>query len=208
MVITGLRADTRVSGCVIVEADGARIASLPAEILRELGLEVGTELSEAQQERVLQASAVEAARRVAVRLLASRPRAIQDLRRRLRDRGHGQHAIDQAVEKLTAIGLLNDDEFSRHYVRIRTSRGIGPSRLVHDLLAMGVERRVAERAVAEVSEAEGIDPAGAARKLAEKRVSQLSGLPVAKRRRRLLLYLARRGFQGREVREMVTKLTA
>jgi regulatory protein len=208
VVITGLRADTRVSGCVILEADGARIASLPAEILRELSLQVGTELSESQQERILQASAAEAARRVAVRLLATRPRAIQDLRRRLRDRGHGQAAIDQAIERLTALGLLNDDEFARHYVRIRSTRGIGPSRLVHDLLAVGVDRRVAERAIEEVSAAEGIDPAGAARQLAEKRVGQLSGLPVAKRRRRLLLYLARRGFQGREVREMVTKLTA
>lgn len=208
MVITGLRADTRVAGCVIVEADGARIASLPAEVLRDLRLELGTELTQAQQERVMHASSVEAARRVGLRLLAARPRAVQDLKRRLRDRGHAPGPISEALERLTAAGLLNDDEFSRHYARIRAPRGIGPARLVHDLMALGVDRVVAERAVNDVAQVEGMDSTETARRLAERRVGQLDGLPPAKRRRRLLLYLARRGFRGREIREMVTRLTA
>jgi regulatory protein len=198
----------RVSGSVIVEADGARIASLPAEITRELNLQVGLELSGPQQEKVLHASAVEGARRVGLRLLASRPRAVQDLRRRLRDRGHDPAAITEAVDRLQRSGLLDDGEFARHYVRVRAPRGLGPSRLIHDLMAAGVDRRVAEQAVREVGEAEGIDVTAQARKLAQRRVSQLAGLPVARRRRRLLIFLARRGFVGHEVREMVTELTA
>jgi regulatory protein len=206
VVITGLRTDTRVPGCVIVEADGARIASLPAEVLRDLKLEVGAELPPQRQEQVLHASAVEGARRVALRLLASRPRAIQDLKRRLRDRGHETTAIGEAVERLRSSGLLDDGEYARHYVRVRSPRGHGPSRLIHDLLAAGVDRGVAELAVRDVEEAEGIDVAAAARKLAERRAGQLAGLPPAKRRRRLLTYLARRGFQGREVRDLVAEL--
>jgi regulatory protein len=208
MVITGLRADMRVSGSVIVEADGARIASLPAEIVRDLRLEVGLELTADQEAKVLHASAVEGARRVGLRLLASRPRAIQDLRRRLRDRGHDPAAITEALDRLQGTGLLDDAEFARHYVRVRSPRGLGPSRLIHDLMAAGVDRRIAEQAVRDVGQAEGIDVAAQARKLAQRRASQLAGLPVARRRRRLLIFLARRGFSGREVREMVAELTS
>jgi regulatory protein len=206
VVITGLRADTRVSGSVIVEADGARIASLPAEVVRELELEVGADLSPAQQADVLHASAVEGARRVALRLLATRPRAIQDLRRRLRDRGHEPTVIKQAVERLQSSGLLDDVEFARHYVRVRSPRGLGPSRLVHDLLVVGVDRAVAEQAVRDVEQAEGIDIAAQARELAQRRATQLASLPVERRRRRLLVFLARRGFTGHEVRQMVAEL--
>ncbi|MBI4500111.1 MAG: regulatory protein RecX [Gemmatimonadetes bacterium] len=206
MVITGLRADARIAGSVIVEGDGVRIASLPPEILRELKLEVGSELSQSQHEAVVHASLVEGARRVALRLLASRPRAVQDLKRRLRERGHDPSAIDEATGRLEAAGLLDDVHFAQHFVRVRASRGHGPSRLIHDLLSLGVERRVAECAVNDVSAAEGVDAAAMARAIAEKRAAQLKGLPVPKGRRRLLIYLARRGFRGRAIRELVTEL--
>ncbi len=208
MVVTGLRADTRLHGCVIVEADGARIASLPAEVLRELRLEIGLDLSSAHEAQVLWASAVEGARRVALRLLASRPRAVGDLKRRLRDRGHEAGAINRAVELLQASGLLNDEEFARHFVRVRSPRGHGPSRLIHDLLTLGVDRREAEQAVRDVESSEGVDIESAARALAEKRAAQLADVPVPRRRRRLLIYLARRGVRGPEVRKMVAELVS
>jgi regulatory protein len=191
---------------VVVEVDGIRLATLPAEDLRALSLEIGTELSPAQHEAVLRSAGLEAARRVALRLLASRPRAARDLKRRLRERGHDPKLIDEMIVRLEASGLVNDDNFARHFVRVRGPRGHGPARLVHDLLALGVERRTAEGAVADVSEAEGIDPAGIARDLAAKRAAQLGKIPAERKRRRLLNYLARRGFQGRDIREMVTKL--
>ena len=44
--------------------------------------------------------------------------------------------------------------------------------------------------------------------LATKRAAQLRDLPRHVKRRRVLAYLARRGFSGREVSEMVGKLLA
>src|SRR5712692_1387268 len=206
MTVTGLRADARVPGCIVVDADGARFASLPLETVRELGLQVGLTLSVQQQEQVLSASAVEGARRVALRLLAARPRAVGDLKRRLRDRGHEASAIQGAIQRLESTGLLDDAEFARHFVRVRGPRGHGPSRLVSDLLGLGVDRKTAEQAVAEVEEAEGRDVAGMARALAEKRAGQLGMLPQQQKRRRLVAYLSRRGFRGYEVRKMVEDL--
>jgi SOS response regulatory protein OraA/RecX len=67
---------------------------------------------------------------------------------------------------------------------------------------------VAEQAVQDVVQAEGVDVPAAARKLAERRAEQLQSLPAARRRRRILVYLARRGFSGHEVREMVSQVLA
>jgi hypothetical protein len=57
-----------------------------------------------------------------------------------------------------------------------------------------------------VAAAEGVDPVAQARAIILKRAAQLSSMSPVARRRRLLAYLARRGFRGREVREMVEEL--
>ena len=206
MVVSGLRPDPRLAGCVIVEIDGTRLASLPVEMIVELGLAAGEELAPGRYETLLAASRVEAARRVALRMLAVRAHGVTDLFRKLRDRNHEPQAAKAALDRLEAAGLLNDAEFARHFARMRASKGHGPSRLVHDLLARGVERSVAERAVAEVAQAESFDADGTARALAERRAAALRTLPRPARRRRILAYLARRGFRGMAIRDMVEGL--
>lgn len=206
MIVSALRPDPRLAGCVIVEIDGDRLASLPVEVVKELGLASGQELAPVRYEALQAAARMDAARRVALRMLSIRPHAVADLARKLRDRNHEPQAAKAALERLEAVGLLNDGDFARHFARVRSPKGHGPSRLVHDLLARGVERGVAERAVAEVATAEEFDPEGAARALAEKRVTALRSLPLPACRRRVLAYLARRGFRSREIREMVEEL--
>lgn len=206
VLVSALRPDPRLPGCVIVEIDGARLASLPIEIVVELGLVSGAELAPDHYEALLEAARVEAARRVALRMLSIRAHAVQDLARKLRDRNHEPQAVKVALERLEAAGVLNDAEFARHFARVRAPKGHGPSRLVHDLLSRGVERVVAERAVAEVAAAESFDPESAARRLAEKRVVSLKTLARPMRRRRILAYLARRGFRGMVIRQMVEEM--
>jgi SOS response regulatory protein OraA/RecX len=72
-------------------------------------------------------------------------------------------------------------------------------------MAMGVERGIIDRAVAaHLRDSEGNGDVPLA--LASKRAAQLRDLPRQVKRRRVLAYLARRGFSGREVSEMVGKL--
>jgi len=176
------------------------------EVVKDMGLAPGEELAPSRHEVLLHAASVEAARQVALRMLGVRPHAVTEISRKLRDRGHDARAIEGAVARLEGSGLLNDADFARHFARVRAPKGHGPSRLVHDLLTRGVARAVAEGAVSEVASAEEFDPGRAARTLAEKRAAALRSLPVAVRKRRVLAYLARRGFRSREVREMVNIL--
>ncbi|MDH3479745.1 MAG: RecX family transcriptional regulator [Gemmatimonadota bacterium] len=203
MHITRLRPDPRAPDCLIVEVDGARFASVPADAVRDLGVEAGQTLDGERKERLSYLADVEGAKRVALRLLATRPRSVQEVLRRLRHRGHNPSAAAQVVGRLESQGLLDDRAYAEHFARVRGERGHGRSRLLADLLAKGVDRRLAERSIDKVLELEGGDQLAKARALAEKRVRQLGALPRHKLERRLLAYLARRGFRGREVRDMV-----
>ena len=205
--ITGLTPDKRITGNLIVEINGTRFATLPAEIVSALEVAVDLELGVELFEKLSRVADVEAAYLVAMRMLAAQPRSVNELLRRLRDRGHNPVAAAEAVGRLENKGLLDDAQFSRHFARVRLSRGHGQPRILTDLLSRGVERRMAERAIDEVADQEGVDSLEAARTVAEKRLQQLGDdLPPGKLKRRLLTYLARRGHRGWEVREMVQQI--
>jgi regulatory protein len=171
-----------------------------------LDLVIGREISPLVLERLQELADLEAAHRAALRALARRGHARFDLRRRLLQKQHPPKAVDAALDRLSAVGLLDDARFAEDYALAKARRGRGPVRLVRDLQAQGVDRRIAENAVRSSLAAEGVDPTHALRALVEKRARQLAGLPAPVRKRRLVAFLARRGFGGAEVRELVENL--
>src|SRR5258706_10641965 len=208
MLLTGLAPDPRRPDYRLVEVDRGRFASLPAEALAGLGLIVGAEISPPAFARLQELADLEGAYRAALRALARRAHARFDLRRRLLQKQHPPAAVDGALERLAASGLLDDARFARDYAGARATRGggRGPARLVRDLLSQGVPRGVAEEAVRMALADEGGDPAAALRSVAAKRAKHLAGLAPVVRKRRLAAFLARRGFQGAEVRSIVEGL--
>lgn len=206
MILTGLAPDPRRPDYRLVEVDRGRFASLRAADLADLQLIVGAEIDGLVLERLQELADLEAAHRAGLRALARRAHARLDLRRRLMQKQHPPNAVDDALERLASQGLINDAQFATDYARQKSQRGRGAARLVRDLQAQGVERRVAEDAVAAALAAEGVDASDAVRVLAEKRARQLAGLPAPVRKRRLVAFLARRGFGGAEVRELVERL--
>lgn len=205
-ILTGLAPDPRQPGYRLVEVDRGRFASLPAEALAPLALAVGAPLPPAVLARLQELADVEAAYRAAVRALGRRSHARFDLCRRLMHKQHPARAVDAALGRLAEQGLLDDGRFALQYAASRAARGRGPARLLRDLLAQGVDRRVAGEAISRALVEEGVDPERAARAVAERRARQLAGLPAPVRRRRLVAFLARRGFTGREVLRVVEEL--
>ena len=203
--ITALEQDPRRPGAVRLEIDGTRFGAIPREVVGAEGLVVGLPIDDGLQQRLGAAADVEAAFRTALRSLELRAFARSDLARRLRRKGHPIEAVQAAMERVAGLGLLDDVAFARSYIQSRSARGRGPSRLAGDLLAMGVERSIIDRALAEELP-EGTDHTSVPLSLATRRASQLGALPRQVKRRRLLAYLARRGFSGREVTDIVDKV--
>ena len=205
MRITGLTPDPRRPGAVRLELDGASFGGVPEEVLAQERLTVGQAVGEEQRLRLAAAADGEAAFRMVLRALERRSFARADLARRLSRKGHPREAVESAVERAASLGLLDDAAFARDYVQTRAARGRGALRIIRDLLAMGVARGLIDRAVA-AQWPDGCDRAAVPLALATRRAAQLGNLPRSVKRRRVLAYLARRGFSGREVSEMVVRV--
>jgi regulatory protein len=204
-VVTALTPDPKLSGAVRVELDGLPFATVAAATVAAEGLAAGRVLDEAMRERLSAAADEEAAFRTVLRALERRPFARADLARRLQRKGHPREAVASALERAEAVGLLDDATYAANYVETRAARGRGPSRLTRDLLAMGVERRLIDRALA-AHAGEGVPGSVLPLALATKRAAQLGDLPRSVKRRRLLAFLARRGYSGHEVGELVKRV--
>jgi regulatory protein len=204
-LVTALEPDPRRAGTVRIDLDDQRFASVPAELALAEGIAVGQMLDPALRARLGAAAEQESAYRTALRALERRGYARADLSRRLLRKGHARPAVDAALDRLAAVGTLDDAAFAEHYVATRAARGRGPVRLTRDLMAMGVERRVIDRALAAHRADAGESP-DVPLALASKRAAQLGDIPRAAKRRRLLAYLARRGFTGSEIGTIVRQV--
>jgi regulatory protein len=203
--ITALEPDPRRPHAIRIDIDGARFGAVPRDLVSSEGLTVGQVIDSALQEQLAQAADIEAAFRTVLRALEMRSYARADLSRRLQRKGHPRSAVESALDRAAGLGLLDDAAFARSYVETRAPRGRGPSRLTRDLLAMGVERTAIDRALA-AQWPEGSDRSSLPLALAQKRAAQLGTLPRNTKRRRLVAFLARRGFTGREVLELVDRV--
>jgi regulatory protein len=204
-LITSVEPDARGAGALRVNVNGRAFCTIPAVAGHDLELRPGMVLDQSLRDRLGRAADAQAAYRFVLAALGRRGFARRDLERRLVHRGHPREAAQSAIERAAAAGLLDDQQFALSYAQVKSARGRGPARLLRDLFAMGVERGLAEAAIAAVWAGEDRE-SEAALALARKRAIQLGAISRPAKRRRLLAYLARRGFTGREVRAIVSRV--
>lgn len=139
----------------------------------------------------------------ALRLLAARPRSRRELRDRLRAAGFGAEEVEEELDRLEAVGLVDDDRFARALAEHQLlRRGAGARAVLAALAARGVDRATAEAAVADVSAAEQVPEEGErALSLARARAERLQGLPPERAYERLVGFLVRRGHAPETARE-------
>lgn len=198
MKVTALKRNSRAPDYLTVEIDGARFASLPEEVVARLELKAGRELTPEQFSALEFADDTERSYQRALRMLRARPRAVNDLMRRLRQKGHNPSAVAKAVGRLEDSGLLDDEHYAEHYVRVKAPQGFGRARLLSDLLSHGVDGRLAERCIDRVMGEEIEDREGMIRELILKRLRVARDVPKAAARRRIMGYLSRRGYSTHE----------
>ncbi len=198
-VITSLEPEARSSG-VRLQLDGEPFVTVAVDDVAELGLKLGAELPPQRVADLERRADIFAARAVATRMLAARPLPSGELVKRLVKKGHHRGAAEPAVAALVAAGLVNDNEFARHFARTRASRRrLGPGRLRLELQRMGIPGDEAESAVREALAADGVDVPQLLAEAAEKKLRSLEGKDPVKRRRSLRAYLLRRGFPSGDI---------
>jgi regulatory protein len=204
--ITALRAQAHDPQRVNVFIDGEFAIGVSLNTITRAGLYVGLALDEAGYARIEQAEGADKAFQTALRFLEARPRSIAEIRERLRRKEFAAEAIDGAVERLSALGLVDDASFARFWVENRQAcRPRGVSALRDELRRKGIARDV----VATVLSDDTLtgDEAERAMTLARAALRKYAGAPdQATFMRRLGGYLQRRGFGFEVARPILDQL--
>jgi regulatory protein len=145
----------------------------------------------------------------ALRFLEARQRSVTEVRRRLATAGYRPELIDGAIDRLLALGILDDRSFTAAWVESRDrARPRGERALRRELAVKGVDRELVDRAM----EVRRPDPGGdadpdvpAAERLMARHAAQLQRVSDPRRRRqRAYALLVRNGFDS----EIASRLAA
>ena len=143
------------------------------------------------------------ARVIALRSLAARARSEAELRAKLADRGVQAEAIDQVIAGLMAEGLIDDRQLAADLAQnLQETKKMGPVAVRQALMKRRISRVIIDEVVAGLDAVE-IDTL---EELARSRMRVLEGLDRDVQVRRLVGYLARRGYQGSDVYQAIDRV--
>ena len=133
-----------------------------------------------------------------------RPRSIEELKEKLRNKKFSDDEIEETVEYLVETKLLDDRAFTKSWIAYRLSRPFGFRRIYSELSSKGVAKEIIEEAIAqakgEYAETDVI------LEVARRRWERLSGIDPQKKKKRLCDFLLRRGFPMDAVMKVLKKL--
>jgi regulatory protein len=135
----------------------------------------------------------------ALRFLEARSRSVAEVRRRLREAGYRAELVEGAIDRLLALGMLDDEAFAHAWVESRDrARPRGEHALRQELRLKGVDPATIETALeARRSEPGPEGPSvdeSAAERLLDRHARTLARIPDPRaRRQRAYALLARNG---------------
>ena len=133
------------------------------------------------------------AKAAALRFLKIRPRSIAELKEKLEVKGFSSTEIETTVLDLLASGLLDDRAFTKSWINYRLARPFGFRRIILELKDKGIDPEIIEQAVAEIKDS-SYSPEIVALELAKRRWQRLPDIDPVKKKKRVLDFLLRRGF--------------
>lgn len=133
-----------------------------------------------------------AAREICLRMLSGSPRTRAQLADALRRKNIPDDVAERVLGRFTDVGLIDDEAFAQAWVQSRhAGRGLARRALAQELRRRGVADETVNDAV------ESLDPAReeeTARALVARKLPSTRGVDPAKRTRRLVGLLARKGY--------------
>ena len=135
------------------------------------------------------------AKAAALRFLKIRPRSIAELKEKLQIKGFSSTDIETTVVDLMASGLLDDRAFTKSWINYRLARPFGFRRIILELKAKGIDPEIIEQVVDEIKDS-SYSPEIVALELAKRRWHRLPDIDPVKKKKRVLDFLLRRGFDA------------
>jgi regulatory protein len=132
------------------------------------------------------------ARTICLRLLTIRARTRVELDEALTARAVPRAAVDRVLDRLTEVGLIDDQAFAAQFVAARhQDRGLARRELSRQLRNKGVDDSVVAEALAGLDADQELQTG---HRLVERRIRSMAGLEPVVQTRRLVGMLARKGY--------------
>lgn len=133
----------------------------------------------------------DACREAALTLLDAAARSSGALARRLVDKGFDTNVVDQVIDRLTKLGLVDDQAYAQDLLRSCLHRTMGERGVLSEMTRKGLDRGLAAQVVAQASR-EGLF-VDSAYELGRKVVRKTAGLDLKVRKRRFWSAGSRKG---------------
>jgi regulatory protein len=187
--ITSLKVQARNPNRVNVFLDGEFAFGL--ERINAAWLRIGQALSDEKIAELQQLDEQEVVYLKALHLLEYRPRAEEEIRRRLSKKEIPIEVINQVIERLRRNNLVDDEQFAQAWVENRSAfRPRSRKALQYEMRQKGISGEAIEQALTNLE----VDEEELAYQAALKQSRKLNQLDKMDFRRKLFSFLARRGF--------------
>jgi regulatory protein len=190
MIVTALKQSS--PGSFLVEFDGGETLRSTLEAVTDARLYVGAELDDEAFEELKRSSSKALDRQKALELLSRRAYSRRELKDKLLRRGMDERNAEDCVSWLCERGFLDDGEYAGAVARHYAAKGYGAGRVKSELRRRGIERALADDALAGLPESTEKIDAFIARRLSDPKDRDSV--------RKISAALFRRGFSWEEIR--------
>lgn len=188
-----------------VEEDGAKFDDsgyllIDRTAFDETGYAAGSELGCEELSELINTSAYYRARERALYYLSNRDYGQKEMVKKLR-REFGEQAASAAAERMVELGFIDDESYATRYAEIMLNvKAWSPSKTIRELTVKGIDRDIAEQAVAAVD----CDPRDMIRELIDKKYAHILATNDPKAVIRVTNALARKGYLFSDIRTVIS----
>ena len=180
--------------------DGGFAFGLAEEVALRHNLHEGDELTESVIDEILLAEESNRAKERALVFLSYRARSVDELNKKLKEKGFSERTICRVIDDFLRVGLLDDRKFALSFTHSRMEQKPMSKRfLQRELIQKGIEEEIVEQAVDEAYG--GCTELEIAKDLIQRRIRRYKGDVKAKKK--LSDFLLRRGFNWDVISEVL-----
>lgn len=192
--------------------DGVFVFGADEDLVVDNRLVVGKEFTESDVERLIEEAEVGKLMERMYRLFNIRQRSEKEVRdylknlsfkRKLKNDGISDTAIDSTIERLKKKGMIDDLNFARAWTEARSKKK-GPVAIKGELIQKGIDKEIIEEVIGLGFMPEGEEKV--ATQILEKKINSWKNLEPVKLKRKAYDSLLRRGFRYETVKSIVEKL--
>ena len=147
---------------------------------------------------------LEKAKDYAFLLLKFRLRSEKELCSRLKKKNFGETIIKETLSFLKDKGFIDDKYFAKTWIESRINKPLGIRRLKVELKTKGIDKEIIDSQIEEIKK--DYSEEDVVTKFAKERLDKLKGIEPQKAKRRIFMYLLRRGFSPEVVIDIINQL--